>query len=538
MRRGKACHEMARCSPNQGAPAPAVGRVNGGIEMKLSACVIVKNEAKNLPRWFSYAKAAADEMIVVDTGSADETVMVAKAAGAKVYSFFWQNDFAAAKNFAIEQATGDWIAFLDADEYFLPANGAAVRALLEGAAEETEAFLFRLVDLDADKEGAYIGSAIQWRIFRRRPGLRYVGAVHEELADAAGREVRTVFVPDVPIYHTGYSSSVIRQKIERNLAILLAERKRRGAKARDAFYLADCYYGLGDYESAARFAREAVESRFQAQGMNNRPYAVLLQSLVQLERPIDEIEAAYRLAAHRYPRLAEFPLMWGGCLWQRKDYVAAENMLRRGVALYDKGVGEACTDVSAGEQARNFLPAAFWKLGKLALWRGQAGEALAHFSRGLRQAPYEEVLLRSAAGLLREAPAADVIAFFNTLYDKQRDAAYLAQTLARTPLREAALYYDRQSGGRGLSEAETFRLAKRPAACAAAALGAAESMSRLGVWAQEGRPSPEGTGGLHMLLSTALRRAAVGDAATAREKREMKAICRLRRALGTGEGRR
>ena len=202
--------------------------------MKLSACVIVKNEAKNLPRWFAYAKASADEMIVVDTGSTDDTAALAKAAGAKVYSFAWQNDFAAAKNFAIAQATGDWVAFLDADEYFLPADGPAVRALLERAAGETEAFLFRRVDLDADRNDAYLGASIQWRIFRRRRGLRYVGAVHEELADEAGREIRAEFVPDLTIYHTGYSASVARQKSDRNLAILLAERERRGPKARDA----------------------------------------------------------------------------------------------------------------------------------------------------------------------------------------------------------------------------------------------------------------------------------------------------------------
>ena len=505
--------------------------------MKLSACVIVKNEAKNLPRWFAYAKAAADEMIVVDTGSTDDTAALAKAAGAKVYSFAWQNDFAAAKNFAIAQATGDWVAFLDADEYFLPADGPAVRALLERAAGETEAFLFRRVDLDADRNDAYLGASIQWRIFRRRPGLRYVGAVHEELADEAGREIRAEFVPDLTIYHTGYSASVARQKSDRNLAILLAERERRGPKARDAFYLADCYYGMGDYESAARFAREAVESRLQAQGMNNRPYAVLLQSLIHLARPADEIEAAYRLAARRYPLLAEFPLMWGGYLWHQKDYPAAEKILRQGVALYEKGTGQDTTDVSAGEQAKNFLPAAFWQLGKLAAWRGQAGEALEYYARGLWEAPYEEVLLRSAAGLLQAVPAADAIAFFNTVYDKQRDAVYLAQTLARTPLREAALYYDRQAKGRALPEAETFRLAGRVAAYAAASLEASESMSRLGVWAEQRTDSSGGQGALAVLLPAMLRRTAAGDAVTEREKKAAKAFGREMRGLGAGEER-
>ena len=119
--------------------------------MKLSACVIVKNEEKNLPQWLSYANAAADERIVVDTGSTDRTVELARAAGAQVYSFPWQENFAAAKNFAIEQATGDWIAFLDADEYFPPEDCLAVRALLAKADAAVDAFQFRRVDIDIDR---------------------------------------------------------------------------------------------------------------------------------------------------------------------------------------------------------------------------------------------------------------------------------------------------------------------------------------------------------------------------------------------------
>ena len=73
--------------------------------MKISACVITKNEEKNIGKWLQEMSAIADEMIVVDTGSTDNTVNMAKRAGAKVYHFKWINDFAAAKNQAIEQAS-------------------------------------------------------------------------------------------------------------------------------------------------------------------------------------------------------------------------------------------------------------------------------------------------------------------------------------------------------------------------------------------------------------------------------------------------
>ena len=96
----------------------------------ISACVIVRNEEKNLPRWLNCMSALADELVVVDTGSTDKTVDLAKQAGAQVYSFPWINDFAAAKNYAIDQARGKWILFLDADEYWEEKDFAIIRKTL------------------------------------------------------------------------------------------------------------------------------------------------------------------------------------------------------------------------------------------------------------------------------------------------------------------------------------------------------------------------------------------------------------------------
>ena len=85
----------------------------------ISQCMIVKNEEKNIERALSWGKGIVAEQIVVDTGSEDRTVEIAESLGARVYHFPWIDDFAAAKNFAISKANYEWIAFLDADEYFL-----------------------------------------------------------------------------------------------------------------------------------------------------------------------------------------------------------------------------------------------------------------------------------------------------------------------------------------------------------------------------------------------------------------------------------
>jgi glycosyltransferase involved in cell wall biosynthesis len=89
---------------------------------RLSVCMIVKNEERFLGQCLASVKDIADELIVIDTGSTDRTVEIAREHGAHVGHFEWCNDFAAARNASIAPATGDWILFLDADEGLSPAE--------------------------------------------------------------------------------------------------------------------------------------------------------------------------------------------------------------------------------------------------------------------------------------------------------------------------------------------------------------------------------------------------------------------------------
>lgn len=89
--------------------------------MKISTCLIVKNEADNIGRCLDSIKDISNEIIVVDTGSTDNTKEIALKIGAKIFDYQWDNNFSKAKNYALSKATGDWIVFPDADEY-LDAN--------------------------------------------------------------------------------------------------------------------------------------------------------------------------------------------------------------------------------------------------------------------------------------------------------------------------------------------------------------------------------------------------------------------------------
>ena len=99
--------------------------------MRISACMIAKNEEKNIARCINSYKSIVDEIVVIDTGSTDRTIEIAQDLGAVVYNYRWNNDFAAAKNYALSKVNGDWAIVLDADEYFEQAQVGMLRSYLQ-----------------------------------------------------------------------------------------------------------------------------------------------------------------------------------------------------------------------------------------------------------------------------------------------------------------------------------------------------------------------------------------------------------------------
>ncbi len=431
--------------------------------LKITACTIVKNEEGNLPRWLECAKSLADEIVVVDTGSTDRTVELARDAGASVYSFEWRKDFSAAKNFALRKAKGDWIVFLDADEYFREEDIPQVRVHIKIFDMEKRAagFLCPLVNIDVDRGDAIMFETVALRVFRRHPDIRYHGKIHEMLK-AQGDKWQVVSVDDVRILHTGYSSGILHRKLERNLEILLKERARRGELWSDAYYLADCCHGLGRFEEAIEWARKAIASEFTLVGLERRPYDVLLGSMLELGYPSAEICEAARLALEKFPDSPAYKADEGTAFWKEKNYAEAETRFNEALAMTSVGIGHVRAVILG-------------YLADISHRKGQDAQALDYATEALKEVRFAEFAFSPLCRISKALPAADVIQFLNTIYDPSADAAFLVRALAQNGLHEVCLYYDKKSEGRFLSEWERLFFAK---AYQAAVYEAADGMTR------------------------------------------------------------
>ncbi len=188
-----------------------------GRTPRISLCMIARNEHRFLGECLSRARAAADEIVVVDTGSTDDTVAIAESFGARVLHEPWQDDFSAPRNTALQAATGDWILVLDADEFLQPGACERIRELVQSACVSGYHLHFQNIY----GSGKTLG-VMMVRLFRNLPGIEYQGIIHEQVTPSLqrlGGELGLVLASaDVEVEHHGYTDEVMDQrgKNERN----------------------------------------------------------------------------------------------------------------------------------------------------------------------------------------------------------------------------------------------------------------------------------------------------------------------------------
>ena len=185
-------------------------------DVLVSACLIVRDEADRLPACLASLEGVVDQVVVYDTGSVDATVEIATAAGATVVRGHWDDDFARARNAALEVCTGEWILHLDADEVLVGDIG--VRdALARGGLPD--GFLVRIDNVDGAGAVRQVHQAC--RLFRR-DRAHWLGRIHEQVVARPGQPALDIRpVTGIAIRHSGYAPEVVaqRKKASRNLRI-------------------------------------------------------------------------------------------------------------------------------------------------------------------------------------------------------------------------------------------------------------------------------------------------------------------------------
>ena len=307
-------------------------------KIKISACYIVKNAAEDLRRSLESVAKFVDEIVVVDTGSTDSTIDVAKNFGAKIFHAPWQNDFSAPRNVALKEATGDWIVFLDADEYFVDGCAKNLQAVVKLALKaKAQGLSVKWVNVDADKGNAVINASYVLRIFQNAPNVHYVGKIHEDVY--AGEEPLTrVMAPAelLTLNHTGYSSTLSRAKAERNLKLLREELETSDKPERVFAYLADAYYALGDWANVEKFSRLDLGAR---KNPSSRPIRLLIECIEKNPSRAEECFEVSKLAVARYPLVPEFSAKLADCFARKGNYRAAVAEMNRALEKF-KNYGE------------------------------------------------------------------------------------------------------------------------------------------------------------------------------------------------------
>lgn len=306
-------------------------------KLKISACYIVKNSADDLKISLESLQKSVDEIIVIDTGSTDSTVEVAKKFGAKIFYREWDDDFSAPRNLALEKASGDWIIFLDSDEFFTNLTKKNIRSVIEQLEKFKQTGLWvHLVNIDKNADNKILDAHFVMRIFKNQKNLHYVGKIHEEIRVGENLLSDITFAPPniLTIYHTGYSESLNKSKAERNLKLLLEELAETQEPQRIYGYIAECYNGLDDFENAEKFARLDIGSSGEQKNFSTRSYRIMLSILAKELNRADEREKFATLAVKDFPALPEFTAELAECFAQRGDFENAVDTMKKALQKF------------------------------------------------------------------------------------------------------------------------------------------------------------------------------------------------------------
>jgi glycosyltransferase involved in cell wall biosynthesis len=297
---------------------------------RISAALIVRDESEFIEDCLQSLAGNVDEIVLVDTGSRDDTIAIASRFPTKLHHFPWCNDFSAARNYALERASGEWILYIDADERLeIPSREAYARLLSDRGHVGWRLRLYPRVGWTAYAE---------LRLFRNDPRIRFQGVIHERIGPGVEAVARTegleVGACDIGLHHVGYEADQ-RPKNPRNIPLLRDYLSREPDRLYCWWHLGQCLRLAGDVDAAAEAWSDGI-ARFRACERERHDHiaGLLYLSLIGLRRSqglaVDDLVTE---ALAHFPAHLAFQCLAARLAVEREDFEPARPILEKLTAV-------------------------------------------------------------------------------------------------------------------------------------------------------------------------------------------------------------
>lgn len=371
------------------------------MSSRISLCMIVKNEARNLRRCLTSVTGVVDEIIVVDTGSTDDTCQVAREFGAKVQFFPWGENFSDARNASLALATGDWVLFLDADEELAGESKEALQRLT--ATSEVEGYFIKIINYLGNEGWTEACPDLVFRLFRNNPEYRFRGAIHEQVVDVIlekNRKAAYRLAEEIVIFHYGYLDQQIEEKDKKNRNLKII---RRELQENPANNLVRYHYGVELFRGE-RYAEAAEEFTRVANGIdpNTIYFPKLMRYLVMARKFAGQTEQALKaalLGLQFFPNYADLYYYAGLICLESRQYDRAHEYFQKAVSMPEQPAIYASFGGVRGFRS-------YYHLGEIAEVFLNDEEALKYYLASLRDNPDFSYALENIIKILnpRENP--------------------------------------------------------------------------------------------------------------------------------------
>ncbi|MCC9294201.1 glycosyltransferase [Clostridium sp. WLY-B-L2] len=305
--------------------------------MSISLCMIVKNEEDVLIRCLESVKYIVDEIIIVDTGSTDSTVEIAKKYGARIFYYKWDDSFSSARNYSLEKATKEWILIMDADDEFEKKDSDKLLELVNNKNSQTYVYFLRTLSYSGDRPTfESVTMNLNVRLIKNGKGYKFVGDIHEQIVPPPNHTYHSqdVKVENIRFYHYGYLNEIIKNKNKRkrNMNLISRSLEQNSNNSFMLFNMGNEYYAMAQYKKALEYYMKSYKSFVPQEGFSSK----LMLRIVSCNQVLKDYEVEYKFideGLKYYPNFTDLEFIRGNTLMGQGKYLAAIDSLNKCIKM-------------------------------------------------------------------------------------------------------------------------------------------------------------------------------------------------------------